>query len=553
MIRRTLCLLWLCLPAMAAVAAPGDASPSAEFLLYASPHSQRALAERGFDQRAQVNRWRDLLRARQARYQIVTSIERLARLPRPATLVLPSAIALDAREREVIATRLAQGDHLIATAVPGLLDAAGEPAAGPSLLAALFPTARAGKPQASGQFLAVSVASPLTADPAGTARIWVDPRMLELMPNLAAPADAYLADWSRIGTRGVMTHATVGASRRVLLGWPEAAWESDPATFAALAGRAIDWAANRPLAAVATWPLPYRAAMTIGVDATWRFELVPAFAQLLARHEVRGSFHFLGADAADQQALIARLRQAGHGVGTLGDRWQPFAGQAASEQAARVASAVRSFSFSGLRAPEGRTDDATELATRHLGYLIDSGRVDGVLPLPASATRPSMLNNPLNLSDALTAAQTTAALQALSASLVRLGGHAYVGVDAAHLAAGQALASGIDAFLASPERRAVWLTDADTIVRWMRARDRVSLGWEGAPTSLQLTVRVAPGDGSPLPPGMTVLIHAPAGHPLAALVGNDPPRWFDLGDGAVGIDLSGRIPGEYLWDVRLTP
>lgn len=557
MMRQLICGLLLLLDVLPglAQAAPASAAHAevVQFILYASPVSNRQLAARGFSLREHVNRWRDLLRARGERYTIVTSVERLAELPVPASLILPSAVALDARERAVILDRLRRGDHLLATAFPGLYDDTGANR-GSEFLAALLPVTLAAEVANGGQFLVTAASSPLAGAVSPTTRLWLEERLLPLMPALASPADAYLSDWSRSGNRGVMAHATVGPSRRLLLGWPEEAWSGQPAEFAALAQRAIDWVANRPLVHVAAWPRPYCAALTLGVDATWRFENVAPVAAALAQRQVRGTFNFLLADLQPQAALIGALVADGHSIGSLGDRWEPFAGQSEDEQQRRIQRLAPAGAglVAGLRVPEGRSDAVTERVARQFGYLVDAGRVDAALPLPATAERPVLLANGHNFDGTLSADQVAATLRQLAATLTRVGGYTYVGLDAANLPPGGALWNGMADFLDVPEtHRYLWIDAAAAIAAWTMATTRLAAHVEAEGPNWRLRVDVA--NGPALPPGMSVLVASPAGRQLAGLVGEPQVRLAAADDGLFAVDLSGLTPGAYLWHLQLAP
>lgn len=544
-------------PSFASEEKTADAGPEAgkapHFFLYASPTTRRLLAMEGVSLKAQVNKWRDLLRARGERYEIVTSPERLAQLPTPGTLILPSAVALTPREREVVIGRLDRGDHLLATASTGIRDHQGL-FKGKAFVEHLLPLSSAPGNSAETEFVITAGSSPLTyVLPAGT-RLWVDQKSRAWMPAIVGTNDAYLANWARQGENGAMLHATIGNSRRVLIGWPETAWAAHPDEFSRIAELALDWVSDHPVAYVASWPRPYRAAMTLGVDATWRFENMAALATLLTRHRLGATFNFLAADAGRETVLIRNLLTGGHGIGTLGDRWQVFGGETEAAQEKRLADLRTSFAAEviGLRAPEGRTDAATERAARKFAYLVDAGRVDSILPLPENSDRPFILPNPLNLEEKANAAETFAALRDQAAKLSRLGGYAYVGIDAAAASPGSSMWHGIVSFLdAGDARRDIWITDAASIVRWQRDAQRVSLDSKTDGRGLLLTIRIK--EGPPLPDGMSIVVHPPGGQRIVQADGLRLESPQSAGEKTATIAISGLLPGEHHLHVELAP
>src|SRR5215213_11201153 len=107
---------------IAAFVAP---AASADFILYVSPGSRKLLEQDAVDLKTRANRWRDVLVQRKAAFTIVTHPAQLAQMPPRAALILPSAAHLPDDERRVILQRLEAGDSMLATWMPGTLDAKG--------------------------------------------------------------------------------------------------------------------------------------------------------------------------------------------------------------------------------------------------------------------------------------------------------------------------------------------------------------------------------------------------------------------------------------------
>jgi len=306
--------------------APAPAAAKPAYILYVSPASRKLLANDVPDVKTRVNRWRDLIMSRGESFAIVTHPAQLARMPAGSVLVLPSALVLDDEERKAIDARLAAGDGLLATGMPASLDEKGA-AVAPTFIEHAFGVSARLTPTPEMGFLITVGDTPLTHGVAAGTRLWVGTEQRYPTPLLTVPGAGYVSNWSRTARpTGLMYYTTVGTSRRALLGWTEGLWDSQP-EFAKIADAALDFVAGKPVAYARSWPAPYHAAMTIGIDALWRFENVPRMAAQLSAYGVHGSFHFLASDAVANAALIRQVAKEGHSVGGFGDAVQPFAGQ----------------------------------------------------------------------------------------------------------------------------------------------------------------------------------------------------------------------------------
>ncbi len=540
-----------------------------QFVLYASPSSRRLFQGEATDLRARVNVWRDLLRARGASYRILTHPDQWKAVPPGVAIVLPSAYALDERERRLLTERLAAGDSLLATGLPGSLDEAGK-FIGAGFAGELFgAVAQPSENARDAQFLVVVGDTPLTHRLAAGTRLWIGKASPGERVTFRQTGGGYVSDWSRrFGENGIFPFSTDPKARRVLLGWTENLWGGKAGDLHTLAGAAVDWVEGRPIAYLATWPWPYRAALTLGVDATWRFEHLPALAQLLQRHGAVASFHLLAADVEGQAALLARLLAAGHDVASLGDRWHPFSGLSEEEQSRRVAFSARSLDkalgmgrpLAGLRAPEGATDAATEKAViRHGGsYLVDVGRVESALPEFSTQGALILLPNMLNLEGggvppAAQARRWNENLQSELARTLALGGYAYIGVDAAALVPGGPLYAAFAGFLSSARQMpTLWLGKATAVARWWHERKRVSLDSQVEGADLVLTLSV--DRGPPIGFTLAVPIHPPPGREHISLVETLPEARLETAtDGGQALVLKGLGEGQHRLRLRFSP
>jgi hypothetical protein len=511
----------------AAQEVPPPSSDKTLFVLYASSASMQLLQKEPVDLRARVNQWRDILRANGAQYRILTHPSQWASIASGAVIVLPSAYALSTAEQQAIEKRLAAGDSLLATGNPGTRTELGAAADG-SFVSNWF-----GVPSATpelarrSEFVVVAGDTPLTYQLQAGTRLWVGKDTDYTRAALRSTGAAYATDWSRqVGQTGLLAYASNGVSRRVLLGLTEPSWDYASPQWKALTHMMLDWVSGRPVAYVGSWPAPYQAAMSFGVNASWRFENMPHLAQVFDRHGVPASFNLLSTDTTQYPRLLQQLQESGHDIATMGDRWVPFAGQTIDIQTQRVelgaaglrVAQVGAVNWSGLRAPDGVTDTVTEQAVVQNGggYLVDMGRMDSVMPQSVQQNRLTLLPNNLSLDfnekkpRAEQAKLWQESLQEERARVQALRGYTYVGLDAAAMMPGNGLDDVLAHFLFDTRyQQTVWLAHADQVAHWWKARQRVALSSQLQGDELLLTVTVAEGPTIEFP--LSVWLAAPAG------------------------------------------
>ena len=563
MIRRAFLLVAALASAAPFVPALGQgASAQKPFVIYVSPAARQFLSSDSYDLKSRVNRWRDFLIERGLPYKIVTHPSDLERMPAASPLILPSAAVLPEAEQRLIAERLAGGDSLLATWMPGSLDATGAPVPA-AFIEKTFGVAARVQPFADKGFLVTIGDTPLTHSlPAGT-RVWVGKEQKYRTPLLTTPGAGYLADWSRTpGDSGLLAATTVGKSRRVLLGWPESVWDAKSAEHAAIASAAIDWIAGKPVAFARTWPAPHKGAVTIGIDALWRFENVLHVAELAAKHGIHASFHFLPGDAKANEVLIRNLTRYGQSVGGFGDATQPFAGQPEAEQRARVERMLQGFSealgndvqVKGLRAPQGATDAATERAAAILDYLVDAGRIDSAVPIATKEGRVVLLSASANFDGTSTPEAIAAGFAAAKARTRLIGGYAFLGVDAAALMRDSPVDTALASFLEANAAGAAgspWAASADEIAEWWRARSQVKVTHAWTPGENTMAIDVSAVEALRYPIGIALV--PPAGFRSVSLVDADGASLQPDADGNPSIVLSALPAGTKRLRVRLVP
>jgi peptidoglycan/xylan/chitin deacetylase (PgdA/CDA1 family) len=299
------------------------------------------------------------------------------------------------------------------------------------------------------------------------------------------------------------------------MGVPEVTWDLKAVEYVKLANLALDWVEGKPVAYLRTWPWPARGAVTLGVDALWRFENVPRISDAMAKAGVQGSFHYLSVEAVNNAAAIRELLKAGHSLGAFGDSTEPFAGQPDGEQRGRIERIVRAFRaadpafvVAGLRAPQGATDAGTEKATAALDYLVDTGRVDSLVPVPAPGGRPVVLTAALNLDSNASPEAVDTGLDGIAKKAELLGGYAFVGLDVAAYEAGGPLEAGLGRYLAGAKERSIWHASAVDVARWWHAREGLKVETRADATGLTIDIDAAEAVPFPAaialspPPGM---------------------------------------------------
>jgi len=544
--------------AVQAQPAPAQATVSAKgFVIYASPTSRKLLQGEAPDLKARANHWRDLLAARGSSYTIVTHPRQLAAVPIGIALILPSAVALDDEEKRLITERMEAGEGLLATGMPGTLDVTGTPVS-PAFLEKTFQVSAKATPRGDRGFLITVGDTPLTYTLAPGTRVWVGKEKFAT-PLLSESGAGYLSDWSRsTGETGLVAFATVGKSRRALMGWTEAAWDGQAADFRKLAEAALDWVEGKPSAWLRTWPWPYRGAVTIGIDSLWKFENAPRAASRLAERGVHGSFHFVSDQVEPNAAIIRDLAKGGQAVGGFGDSTQPFGGKSEREQKVRVERMVdefhrvlgADFPVAGLRAPQGVTDEGTEKAAASLDYIVDIGRVDSLVPSLSENGHLVLLAASANFAATNTAEMISSALD-VAMRKAFVGGYAFVGFDLAGLAQDSPMETALAQSLeGSKALGALWMGSATEVAQWWRERSaiKVTSTWKPADSILDLDVTVA----QPLQFGASIQLSPPQGL-LPRL--EDPPAGVQLQNagGATALVLTGLPAGTHRLRVRFVP
>ncbi len=208
----------------------------------------------------------------------------------------------------------------------------------------------------------------------------------------AGSADAYYSNWRLEPVAGgsvnesycAVSHTEKGRGRVVWYGFnialPKMTEKSKP-VLDRLIGNSIRWAAQHPVAGLATWPLSERSAVVFAVDAERDFENVQTARELFERNAVPTTFFCVAQAAAAHREITRKISAAGE-VASHGDRHEIFAGQPEEVQAGRLLDSRETLVYItgrpvvGFRPPEEEYDDATTGALREaeFEYLVANDR-----------------------------------------------------------------------------------------------------------------------------------------------------------------------------------
>lgn len=516
LLRLALLCCFACLP-LGTSSAQSTEAP--RYLLYASQTSLARMLEDSRDLRARVEHWRELLRKRGARYQIVNHPGQLRGMPPGQILLLESAISLTQTEREMIRARLAAGDSLLATGQIGQFDGVTDTDLGSDFAASLFGPMTESEPYEDSFLISVGD-SPLTPVLRAGSRIWLG--KVDLPFTLKNEADGFLSDWSRQRRGGgLLAQFDDPVGRRLLLLLPQDLWEQDPA-ITDLVQRSLDWVEGKPDAYLLGWPWPHIGGITLGVDATWRFENLTTVGQLFSDHGISASFNLLAGDLADHVDQLRSLADRGQEIALLGDQWERFAGQPIDQQRDRLDTSLEHFHqalgdsmpLAGLRPPEGASDNATEqvLVEAKAAYLVDVGRVVDVLPQPARDGKLLLLANSLALDlppegSPARPGDWRDPLQAEIARVAGLHGYAYISLNLAALNPDSLALTELTQLvseLSRPDSR-IWLASAREVADWSLEQQRIQLKTRETADGLEISLRITDGEALGFPAAIRIL------------------------------------------------
>lgn len=317
---------------------------------------------------------------------------------KPGILVLPSTDVLSSSERTAILAFEKNGGSVLATWAFGSRNAAGE-WLGFDFLQDQFGIKVAGEIAAQDQekFLVVSGETPVAFTlPAGT-RIWLGLDKVHEHPLRISGGDNIAGRFMdavrtpNIGSaNGAVAYSEVGSSRRVYFGFSESSWQFEQKNIYTLLDDVLNWLHRRPVANLANWPFPYRAAQIVEMDTEKGFPNAIHFADMLDSNGFQGTFYCLTSVAKLYPDIVKRLEHK-HEIAYHGDVHDAFKGQSREIQSNRLETMQQELrllvsdpsKLRGFRPPYELADQVVESLLHEKGFghiLTNSDNTEAMLP-----------------------------------------------------------------------------------------------------------------------------------------------------------------------------
>lgn len=570
-------------------AVAGSLGPSTpgitEVLLYASPSTQKYLASGGVDGKFSSRLWETFLRKYKIPFRAVLSVEQLE-TSQTGVLLLPSNVALSAREQQAIKGFREKGGSVLATWLTGVRGENGE-WLGFDFMEQTLDAKVIGNTEANEDvtYLIPHGDNPVTHHlPAGL-RVWLE-RAKEWYPlrMLGRQAAGQVMDWGRSYDPDQSSATIVFDERRqssgrpsrsVVLGYPERLWlSSEPKLLEAVAHNALLWLLRQPDAYLSAWPYPHASALVMMVDATdVVVELDSSFAKMVEDAGGRASFYVLTDVVPKSAAILKKIQARGHEIAFLGDKFEAFKDQSAQVQTMRLDgmrkvvddAGITIAADAGIHAPLEAYDETTEALLREQGfryYVTSNGATDTRLPfLAASASNGTNASKPIVIlprtqvgpEDAMEEGDPEVALQNFLNELAlsqNMAGLSLIRTPNQSLLTTEQLDEIFKHIKAQRER--VWLATARQVAQWWRERERVSVRLDASAQGPRLTVKIT-GEG-PLEQAVAVWVNLPDAVSALRLEPHSSqqkmPTIASVDRWRAAVVLAGLPPGEYQWSVH---
>lgn len=524
-------------------------------LLYASPTTENYLKSGGLDAKNNLRIWETFLRKYKFSYQLVTSIDRLEAAS-SGVLLLPTSVALSAREKQAIVNFRAKGGSVLASWLAGIRGEKGE-WLGFNFMESALDTKVVGDTRAEEEdnFMMPYGDNPITHHlPAGL-RIWMEVVKETYPLRLVGrnPA-AQIMDWSRTftpdktGTVIVFdekAQSTGQFSRSVVLGYPERLWlAADPKSLEAIAHNALTWLLRQPDAYTSAWPQSYRSAVVFAVDSTDEFN--PAdleLANLLKKNGLLATYYVMTQIVMKSVPVLKQIQAQGHEISYLADRFIGYRNQTPTAQAKRLETMRLEMKNSGLdiaadagfHPPMDSYDKTTEqlIYANGFGHFVSfTDTTDARLPfiaasqgLSPSATGatvvlPRTISGP---EDAMEAGDADEGLKTFlseldlaqkmsSLSVLRLAQQTFITKEQW---------DDILGYIKSPNEK-IWVATAGQVADWWRERDRVSFKLETDPVAPLLIVTIK--GNTPLKQAVVLYVNLPESRAVMRVVSRAGPE-----------------------------
>ncbi len=555
--------------------------------LYASPTTESYLKSGGLDAQNNLRIWETFLKKYRIPYQLVTSVDRLEAAS-SGVLLLPTSVALSAREKQAIVSFRSKGGSVLASWLAGVRGEKGE-WLGFGFMESALDVKVVGDTRPVNEididnFMMPYGDNPITHHlPAGQ-RVWMEVVKETYPLRLVGrnPA-AHIMDWSRTfapdktGTVIVFdetAQSTGKLSRSVVLGYPERLWlAADPKSLEAVAHNAITWLLRQPDAYISAWPQSYQSAVIFAIDATDPFAPVDLeLASLFKNNGMLATYYTLTEIAKRSATVIKQIQAQGHEFAYMADRYAGFKDQPLSDQIKRLETMRQEMKNSGLEIaadagfhpPMGSYDKTTEQLISHngFGHFISSSDItDARLPFVSTPQGVNILSGsttvvmPFTISDPETTMETGDAEEGLKSFLSELALSQKMGSLSGIRLVQQSFITkeqweDIFARIKAPNSQ-IWVAKASQVADWWRERNRVSFRLENDPTTPLISVTVT--GSSPLKHAVTLYVNLPESRSVLRL---KPQTGSENSVTIVPVDawrsalvLKDLAPGTYRWNL----
>lgn len=374
------------------------ASVSNSVILYNSPSTEVFIKSIGGNYENLLAPWRAYFTSRRESFREIKDATQLAEIT-SGVLILPSAVALNDRERSEILAFRARGGSILNTWATGARKGNGEwegwgflKSLGIEMLGEIATPVESSHLTLNGE-------SPVNNSlPAGQ-RIGLARTSEALLRFQGEQVGARLMNWARITDSerrdegAIIFSEPESGGRTISFSFSETAWESRPQAMHVVIDDSLRWLQRVPTAVLGTWPQNKRAAQVFTMDSEDNFQNALVFASRLKAAGLPATFYVLTSVGRRHPEVLVQLGK-DFDLGYHGDVHDSFKGLPAKLQEQRMQIMLGELgtvladatTVTGFRAPLEGYDGTTErllpaIGVRH--HAADPSRSEARLPLMA--------------------------------------------------------------------------------------------------------------------------------------------------------------------------
>lgn len=510
-------------------------SSSQAVSLYVSPSTKAYLTSVGGNYDLLVNPWRDYFADRKTKFKEVHEPEQLKKISE-GVLVLPSAVALSAEERQAVQEFRARGGAVLLTWASGARNVRGEWEGWQFLDKQGVQVAGDMPADIEVNHVILNGESPVSHSQSAGQRMFVSRGSEGLLRAKGEMVAARFMNWARIPNpalrdEGAVLYAepSLPQGRLVYFAFAESSWSAHPNVAYGLIDDCIQWLQREPSLLRAAWPNAKQAANAIEMDTEQGFPNAANFLTMMQGVDYPTTFYVLtsvGQQFPDLLQKLYREAEVGyHGDIHIGFKDQPESAQMERLQAMRkqMASVIADPArVSGFRAPTEGYDATTERLIHSLGlrhHVADPNRSDGRLPLLAKipgvqpaddiVVLPRTQRDDINLYwEKLSVEQTTQALIDDTELALDNGALGLLSIHTQNYAKGSVLYQAMPGYLLHTKqyKDRLWLASTGQVADWWRERERFRISSRFSGKRLEMDVSVV---GKQAVKGGTVVLMLP--------------------------------------------